>query len=162
MKNHVLRPLFVIIAIVVGILFTRTLLVPGDFGVYERGYMYGWHRKSNDEEWKTVRVMYKTAKVCWGCHEDKYEDIKGSAHGSIRCENCLGPNYDPPNDPLGLSLDRRRDLCIRCHTYLPSQTSVRGSIPGIHPEPRYPQAECVLCHIPHKPKPMNQKRVVKS
>ena len=162
MKNHVLRPVFVVIAVVVGIVFTRTLLVPGDFGVYERGYMYGWHRKSNEEEWKTVRVKYKTSKACPECHEDKYNAIKDSPHAMISCENCHGPSYDHPKDPLGLSIDRRRDLCIRCHSYLPYKASGRGDIPGINPETHYPQAECVLCHIPHNPKPMNQKLEVKS
>ena len=66
MKNHVWRPLFIVLAIVGGILIARTLLVPRDFGIYERGYMYGWHRKSNEAEWKKFPVKYKTAKICSG------------------------------------------------------------------------------------------------
>ena len=162
MKNHVLRPLFVVVAVVIGILFVRELLVPGDFGIQERGYMYGWHRKSNEADWKQVRVKYKTSKSCPECHEDKYNAIKNSPHAVISCENCHGPAYDHPNDPPGLKIDRSRGLCIRCHSYLPYKTSDRGSIPGINPETHYPQAECVMCHIPHNPKPMNQKREVKS
>ena len=162
MKNHVLRPLFVALAIVAAIVIARTVLVPSDFGVYERGYMYSWHRKSNEAEWKTVRVKYKTAKVCAECHQDKVDDIKHSAHESIGCENCHGPNYDHPKDPIGLTVDRSRSLCIRCHAYLPYKTSDRGGIRGIDPTKHYPSAECVMCHIPHNPKPMNQKREVKS
>ena len=162
MKNHVLRPLFVALVIVGVILFVRTIIVPGDFGVFERGYMYGWHRKSNEEEWKAVRVKYKTAAACIQCHKDKYNDIKGSAHAAISCENCHGPNYDHPKDPIGLTIDRGRSLCIRCHAYLPYKASDRGGIRGINPEKHYPSAECVMCHIPHNPKPMNQKREVKS
>ena len=52
MKNHVYRPLFVVIGIVVLILVARPFLVPKDFGVGERGYMYGWHRKGNEQDWK--------------------------------------------------------------------------------------------------------------
>jgi len=162
LKNHVWRPLFVALAVVGCVLLVRTLLVPGDFGIYERGYMYGWHRRGNEAEWKAVRVKYKTAALCWGCHKDKYDALKNSAHRSISCENCHGPNYDHPRDPLGLTIDRARSLCIRCHAFLPYKTSDRTGIRGINPETHYPQAECVLCHIPHNPKPMNQKREVAS
>jgi hypothetical protein len=162
LKNHVWRPLFIVLAIVGGILFTRTLLVPEDFGIYERGYMYGWHRKSNEADWKKVRVKYKTEKVCIECHKGKYDDISNSGHATISCENCHGPAYDHPKDPIGLSIDRSRSLCIRCHAKLPYPNTARGKIPGINPEKHYPQAECVMCHIPHNPKPMNQKREVKS
>lgn len=162
MKNHVYRPLYVALVIVGVILISRTLLVPADFGVHERGYMYGWHRKGNMDEWKTVRVKYKTAKVCAECHKDKYEEIKNSAHEAIGCENCHGPNHEHPKDPMGLTIDRSRALCIRCHARLPYKTSDRGGIRGIDPEKHYPSAECVMCHIPHNPKPVNQKREVQS
>ena len=130
MKNHVWRPLFIVLAIIGGILLTRTLLVPSDFGVYERGYMYGWHRKSNEAEWKKFPVKYKTAAVCRECHKDKYNDIKDSPHASISCENCHGPNYDHPKDPIGLKIDRSRGLCIRCHAYLPYKDSARAKSPA--------------------------------
>ena len=162
MKNHVWRPLFIVLVVVCGILLARALIVPEDFGIYERGYMYGWHRKSNEAEWKAVRVKYKTSKICAECHPDKYNDIKGSPHASISCENCHGPNYDHPQDPQGLKVDRSRELCIRCHSYLPYKGTPRGSIPGIDPQKHYPSALCVMCHIPHNPKPVNQKREVQS
>jgi len=165
LKNHVWRPLFIVFAIVGGILLARTLLVPSDFGIHERGYMYGWHRKSNEAEWKAYRVKYKTSKVCAECHKDKYNDIKDSPHAAISCENCHGPNYDHPNDPLGLTIDRKRELCIRCHSYLPYKDNIRGKIPGIDPVKHYPQAECILCHYPHnptKPNPKHPKPEVKS
>jgi hypothetical protein len=162
LKNHVWRPLFIVLAIVGMILITRTILVPGDFGAYERGYMYGWHRKSNEVEWKNISIKYKTATTCRECHKDKYNDIKDSPHGSISCENCHGPAYDHPENPVGLLIDRSRLLCIRCHAYLPYNASDRGGIRGINPEKHYPSAECVMCHIPHNPKPMNQKHEVNS
>jgi len=46
LKNHVWRPLLIVLAIVGGILAMRMFLVPSDFGIQERGYMYGWHRKN--------------------------------------------------------------------------------------------------------------------
>ena len=50
MKNHVLRPLIAFLGIVVLILLARLFLVPKDFGAYERGYMYSWHRLGNEED----------------------------------------------------------------------------------------------------------------
>ncbi|BCS56003.1 cytochrome c3 family protein [Geobacter sp. SVR] len=162
MKNHVLRPLYVALALVGFILFVRKLLVPVDFGIYERGYMYGWHRKSNEAEWKGVRIKYKTDKGCRDCHRDKYEEISKSGHSIISCENCHGPRYEHPKDPPGLTVDRSRGLCVRCHAHIPYMTGGRGDIPGIDPEKHYPQAECVMCHLSHNPKPMNQKREARS
>ena len=40
MKNHVFRPLIVFIGIVILILAARLVLVPKDFGIGQRGYMY--------------------------------------------------------------------------------------------------------------------------
>lgn len=165
MKNHVWRPLFIVAAVVGGILITRTILVPKDFGIYERGYMYGWHRKSNEAEWQKYPVKYKTAQVCKECHKDKFDDIENSAHAPISCENCHGPNYNHPKDPQGLTIDRSRGLCIRCHAKLPYKDTLRGSFKGINPETHHPEEQCVTCHIPHNPKPMiqkSQKREVKS
>jgi len=161
-KNHVWRPLFIVLLMVGGILLTRALLVPSGFGIQERGYMYGWHRKSNESEWKAVRVKYKTTAYCAKCHRDKYDDIRHSLHAPIACENCHGPAYDHPEDPRGLTVDRSRGLCIRCHAKLPYRNTLRGSFPGFDPDHHYPSAECVLCHIPHNPKPVNQKREVTS
>lgn len=157
LKNHVLRPLFIVLAIVCGILVTRMLLVPDDFGTHERGYMYGWHRKSNEAEWQKVPVKYKTAVVCRECHKDKYADIRDSPHAAISCENCHGPNGDHPQNPAGMAIDRSRGLCIRCHAHLPYKESARAKIPGIDPLKHYPQAECVMCHYPHDPTRANPK-----
>ncbi|KAF0219650.1 MAG: hypothetical protein FD174_1905 [Geobacteraceae bacterium] len=152
MKNHVWRPLYVALGIVAMILVARELYVPKDFGIHERGYMYGWHRKSDETYWKNFKVKYKTSEYCKGCHEDKYADIKGSPHGNIMCENCHGPALGHPADPPTLTIDRSRELCVRCHSYLPYKTSGRGKIRGINPETHYPEAECVMCHYPHNPK----------
>lgn len=161
MKNHVWRPLFIVIAVVGSILLIRTFLVPSDFGIHERGYMYGWHRKGNEADWKKIRVKYKTAKACPECHPKEYNAIVNSYHAPISCENCHGPSYDHPNDPVGLNIDRSRALCIRCHSYMPYKGTARGKIPGIDPATHYTEAQCVMCHIPHNPKPMNQKQEVK-
>jgi hypothetical protein len=160
MKNHVWRPLYIALFLVAVGLVARYLLVPGDFGVYERGYMYGWHRKSNEQEWQAVRVKYQTGRSCIPCHRDKYDDIKNSPHGAISCENCHGPLLEHPKDPVSMEINRSRSLCIRCHARLPYKASLRGAIKGINPETHYPQAECMMCHYPHNPKRPNPKREV--
>lgn len=151
MKSHVWRPLFVAVGLVALILLARLVLVPKDFGVGERGYMYGWHRGGNEAEWKAVAVKYRTRAYCRECHGEKVESIGRSPHGVIACENCHGPALGHPKDPPTLTIDRSRALCIRCHAKLVTPSSGRGRIRGIDPETHNPEAECSLCHDPHHP-----------
>ncbi|GAB4302100.1 MAG: cytochrome c [Desulfuromonadia bacterium] len=152
MGSHVFRPLFLVVGVVAAILLLRTVLVPADFGVHEQGYMYGWHRKGNEAEWKKVTVKYRGAEYCRQCHADKYDDIKGSPHAGINCENCHGPGMNHPDDPKTMTIDRRRELCVRCHFRLPYGNEGRGAIKGIDHRTHNPEEECTLCHYPHNPK----------
>lgn len=152
MKSHVWRPLFVVVGIFALILIIRIFYVPKDFGVHERGYMYGWHRKSDEDWWKAFKVKYKfDNEYCKGCHDDKYSSIITTPHAIINCENCHGPALDHPTDPPRLNIDRSREQCLRCHTRLPYPTSGRANIRGVDPERHNPDIECVTCHNPHKP-----------
>jgi predicted CXXCH cytochrome family protein len=151
MKSHVLRPLFVVAALVALMFLVRPLIVPKDFGVWESGYMYGWHRKSNEQDWKNFKVKYMTREYCKGCHADKYETIMGSPHAIIQCENCHGPAIDHPADPPKLAINKKREFCLRCHAWLPYQQTNRARIPGIDPDGHNPGIECVSCHNPHSP-----------
>ncbi len=151
MKNHIWRPLFVVIAVVAMILVARYYYVPKDFGVNERGFMYGYHRAGNEDEWKDFKVKYQTREYCKDCHPDNIQSIKRSRHNAIECENCHGPAIDHPENPPKLSIDRSRGQCLRCHTYLPYPTSGRSKIRGIDPETHNTEYECADCHNPHKP-----------
>ena len=151
MKSHIWRPLFVVIAIVILILIARQFLVPKDFGIHERGYMYGWYRKSNEEDWKKVTVKYKSAEYCKDCHSDKYSMIMQTPHAIIQCENCHGPALEHPANPPKLTIDKSRAQCLRCHYPLPYPTSGRANIRGIDPDKHNPDIECAMCHNPHKP-----------
>jgi hypothetical protein len=151
MKNHVFRPLFAVIGIIVLVLAARMLYVPKDFGVHERGYMYGWYRKANIEDWKKVQVKYQGAEYCKDCHDKNYGVIKKSPHRNIQCENCHGPAIDHPNEPPKLTIDRSRQQCLRCHYPLPYPSSGRSEIKGIDPDKHNPDIECSLCHNPHHP-----------
>ncbi len=147
---HVLRPLYVILAMVALILAARTLMVPKDFGIHERGYMYSWYRKANVEDWKNFPVKYQGRDYCQDCHAEPFQQIRSSPHAIIECENCHGPAVDHPSNPQKLSIDRSRELCLRCHTDLPYPTSRRAGIRGIDPDGHNPGLECVACHEPHK------------
>lgn len=157
MKSHVWRPLFVFLAAVVIILIAKQFLVSKDFGIHERGYMYGWYRKSNEEDWKKITVKYRSEEYCKDCHSDKYASIMQTPHAIIQCENCHGPAMDHPSDPPKLKIDKSREQCLRCHYPLPYPTSGRANIRGIDPEKHNPGIECSMCHNPHKPAPEGMK-----
>ncbi len=158
MKNHVLRPLFVVIGIVILILLARTVLVPKDFGIWQRGYMYGWHRHGNEEDWKNFKVKYMGKEYCKDCHSDKYDSINKTPHKIIQCENCHGPagtpegvvHYDSDKRPK-LPIDKSRAQCLRCHFPLSYPTSGRANIRSINPDKHNPDIECSTCHNPHNP-----------
>ncbi len=162
MKNHVLRPLMVVIGIVVLILVARVFFVPKDFGIGERGYMYSWYRGGNQEEWKNFKVKFTGPEHCKDCHADKLEAVRKTPHRIIPCEDCHGPagtpegviHYDPVKRPK-LAIEKGKEqkaMCLRCHFPLPYPTSGRSKIRGIDPLKHNPEAEeCSNCHNPHDP-----------
>ena len=151
MKKHVWRPLYVVLGIVALILLFRMIYVPADFGAHERGYTYGFHRLSNEGEWKAFPEKYKDSSYCNGCHEEKFQEWTTAAHGNIPCENCHGAAFAHPDQPAKLTIDRSRSQCLRCHAKLYMPTSGRNDLPGIDPERHNPSANCVECHNPHNP-----------
>ena len=151
MKNHGWRPVYVVLAIVAGILPFRMVYVPADFGVHERGYTFGFHRLSNEQEWKDYPAKYKDSSYCNECHGDKTKSWEASAHAIIPCENCHGAAFGHPDQPPKLAIDRSRGQCLRCHSKLFMPSSGRSNIPGIDPEQHNPKTACVECHNPHNP-----------
>lgn len=151
MKSHVWRPLFVVIGLVVLILLFRMVYVPDDFGAQDRGYMFGFHRLSNEQEWKDYPAKYKNSAYCAECHDDKTAALGASSHMMIPCENCHGAALGHPDDPPKLAIDESRQLCIRCHAQLITPSSGRSKIPGIDPDSHNEGMECIECHNPHNP-----------
>ena len=151
MKSHVWRPLYVVLGLVVVILLARLFIVPDDFGIQDRGYMYGFHRLGNEQEWKDFPAKYQSTAYCNECHDDKVATLEASPHGMIPCENCHGAAFDHPENPEKLPIDRSRDLCIRCHAQLYTPSSGRSDIPGIDPIQHNEGMECSECHNPHNP-----------
>jgi len=151
MKSHVYRPLWVVLGLVCIILVVRYFYVPKDFGIGERGYMYGWHRKGDVEFWKNFKVKYKGSAYCKDCHSENYNKLMQSPHVIIPCEDCHSPAIDHPMEPQKLQIQKGRELCLRCHYPLPYPTSGRANIPSIDPATHNPGTECVMCHNPHNP-----------
>lgn len=151
MSNHVLRPLLVVIALVAILFVVRQAYVPDDFGVHERGYMYGWYREGSIGDWKWATAKYQGRESCEPCHEKQVDSISGMPHAAIQCENCHGPATDHPSDPAKLPSDRTRELCLRCHAKLRYPSSARGGLRGIDPGTHHPGPACVACHPPHHP-----------
>jgi len=150
-KNHVLRPLWVAIALIVTVLLVRKVMVPADFGVHGRNFTYGFHRLGAIDDWKAFPVKYRGREACAECHEDKSAENAGGKHHVIQCENCHGPLLQHPDDPEKLPIERTRALCLRCHTSLPYPTSKRGKLPAIDPNEHNPDEVCSECHNPHNP-----------
>ncbi len=151
MRNHALRPLFVILAVVIALLVFRQFYVPHDFGVQGRGYTYSWYRAANVQDWQQVTVKYRGREGCRSCHQPEFRLLNGTPHALIQCENCHGPAGNHPTDPPKLAIDRSRALCLRCHSRLPYPTSARGALRGIDPARHNPGVQCVLCHMAHHP-----------
>lgn len=150
-KNHVFRPLMVIIGISVIILIVQRVYVPDDFGVHGDSYTYNFYREGNLDDWKAVTVKYQGDEYCANCHQDKTDLIASTAHSIIQCENCHGPAQQHPQDPPKLTIDRTREQCLRCHTRLDYPTSGRADIEGIDPASHNSGIECATCHDPHNP-----------
>ncbi len=151
MKNHVWRPFAVAIAAIALLLLARSQMVPDDFGVHGKSFTYNYYRKSAVQDWRDIKVKYKGRKYCQECHEENYDSIMSSPHKVIQCENCHGPAIDHPDNPETLTIDKRRELCLRCHAALPYNLSNRADLPGIDPGTHNPEQNCVECHNPHNP-----------
>lgn len=151
MKKHVWRPVYVVIGLVAVILLGRSFYVPDDFGSQDRGYTFGFHRLSNEQEWKEYPEKYQGKTYCGGCHDALAETFNEAQHGMLQCENCHGAAFDHPEEPAKLAIDRSRALCLRCHADLYMPSSGRMAIPGINPAEHNADMECSDCHNPHNP-----------
>jgi predicted CXXCH cytochrome family protein len=151
MKSHVLRPLYVAIALVVAVFTARAFMVPEDFGVHGDSFTYNFYRLSNVQEWKDFPAKYQGRERCARCHDEKAAENAASKHASIQCENCHGPGAGHPKKVKKLAIDGSRDLCLRCHQSLPYPSSQRAALPAIDGQTHKKKFECRKCHDPHSP-----------
>ena len=151
MGNHVLRPLWLVLAAIALVLIIRHFLVPDDFGVHGKSFTYNYHRLGNVDEWKNFKAKYKGREYCQECHDENVAATNASKHRLIQCENCHGPALDHPDDPEKLTIDPSRDLCLRCHASLAYPDNPRARIKAIEPAKHNVDAASIECHDPHNP-----------
>lgn len=151
MKWHVLRPLWVAIALVGAILVARAVIVPDDFGVHGRNFTYGYHRLSNIQEWRDFPVKYQGREACVECHEENVVMLDRASHAAVECENCHGPAASHPDVDELLPLNTTRELCLRCHARLELPNSDRGELVSIVDRRHKRRQKCTRCHNPHDP-----------
>lgn len=151
MKNHVFRPLWVAIGLVLFVLVMQKFLVPDDFGVHGESFTYNYYRLGNVQEWKDVSVKYQGKERCSRCHEENFEENQSSKHLNVQCENCHGPGIDHPKRVKKLVVDNSRELCLRCHGKLEYPNSKRGEMPSVDGDRHMRKRECSKCHDPHHP-----------
>lgn len=139
------------IGVIALVLTVRHFVVPADFGVHGKSFTYNFFRLGNIDDWKAFPVKYRGKMYCAECHEEEAEANLASYHKIIECENCHGPAAGHPDDPEKLVIDSSRNLCLRCHSFLPYPSSQRADIRGINPLEHNPDSECRECHNPHNP-----------
>lgn len=141
-----------------GVIGARMVIVPS-FAPANNDYRYQWHRVANQQEWRDYKVKYQGSAYCQDCHTEQYKKISASVHANIQCENCHGAAIDHPENPQKLVIDRSRELCLRCHSYLPYRPSEYKEFQKraiklmmVNPDEHYPgdNMQCISCHDPHK------------
>ena len=141
---------------IVGLIPVGTTIIAPSFKAVEGNYMYQWHRVDNESEWHDFQVKFQGSEYCRDCHPDMYKNVKASKHALVQCENCHGPAVKHPESPQKMVIDQRRELCLRCHSYLPYRPKEyaglsKGPIPMKmqNPDEHNPGIECVTCHDVH-------------
>ncbi|MCX8031463.1 MAG: cytochrome c3 family protein [Thermodesulfovibrionales bacterium] len=139
------------------IVIMRMILVPS-FTAANNDYRYQWHRVANQEEWKNFKVKYKGDDYCIDCHSEQHKKLLQSVHAKITCENCHGAALEHPENPIKLIVDKKRELCLRCHSYLSYRPveykelqTKNIKLKMIKPDEHYPDSntQCISCHDPH-------------
>ena len=151
MRSHVLRPLWVALAVVASVFVARIFLVPDDFGVHGESFTYNYYRLGNVQEWQDFPAKYQGRERCGRCHEENLVEIADSKHAKMQCENCHGPGAGHPKTVKKLPINSSRELCLRCHHKLEYPSSQRGALPGVDGATHGKTRECRKCHNPHQP-----------
>ncbi|MFA5353388.1 MAG: hypothetical protein WC291_04100, partial [Thermodesulfovibrionales bacterium] len=137
--SHAWRPLFLVLILVGVVLIARAIIVPKDFMAKNGDYKYQWHRVGNEEDWKNFPVKYKGRDFCGQCHAAQLGLVTASKHAMVQCENChvmaderkathLVDLKESFQYPLKISIDRTRDLCLRCHAKLTYRPAVYAQL----------------------------------
>jgi hypothetical protein len=146
MPQQVPRLLAVFVLAVVGLIVSRSLLVPETFGDL------GHYRAAAIDSVIAHEKKYAGHQECSLCHSSIAEERLANNHRGVRCEVCHGPAADHVAAPMNVKPDapRERGFCILCHEYNQSRPT---GFPQIDPVSHNPLMPCMSCHDPHAPEP---------
>ncbi|MFU8818488.1 MAG: cytochrome c3 family protein [Desulfurivibrio sp.] len=148
--------ILVAVVAVFGHTMARKLVVPS-FAAVDGDYRYQWHRVDNQQEWRDWPVSHRGKSYCQGCHAPQYRMLLDYGHAQLQCESCHGAAGEHPMDPAKLTVDRSRELCLRCHSYLPYRPDRHAGLSGdplilkmVVPAEHHAETACTICHNVHK------------
>lgn len=145
LPEQIKRLTVIMIILVFVFLYSRTLLIPDDFGEY------GHYRTSAVIANSSKEIKYAGHQICYDCHDDILEIKQTGYHKNVSCEVCHGPAAaHTEDDEVVLKAPRERGFCPLCHEYLPSRPT---GFPQINSDLHNPMKACITCHNPHNPKP---------
>lgn len=155
--SHVIRFCVLLLAVGIGFMGVRSLLVPESFGVHG-SYIYGYHRADSDAEQAKLPVLYQGMGKCRECHQEQFEDLNSGDHATLACEACHGPWQAHNNNTKDIvPKDTSRESCLLCHRKLAARPAQFPQIVDYaqHMKDQEmeldPEASCTDCHSPHIP-----------
>lgn len=115
-------------------------------------YKYGHYRADAIPELAAGEPIYKGAKFCLECHDERKSDWSNGTHVVVQCEVCHGTYRGcPENGKAMIPVDTVR-LCLTCHEAMPARPAQQPQIVlAEHPFPDEESTECQTCHDPHAP-----------
>jgi len=144
--GQVVRLAVVFAVIGAAFLIARHALVPPSFGEI------GHYRAAAVPAIAARPVHYAGLQACVECHDDVATVKAASYHRGLTCEGCHEAAASHAADPLESTpvVPSGRQVCLRCHEYLPSRPT---GFPQIIERIHNPMEPCVSCHNPHDPTP---------
>lgn len=152
--KHVFRAAFLLIAVVITLILSRSFFVPATWGEF------GWYRGAAVDDHRAKPVRHLGDDVCATCHDTEFAEHGAGVHATVRCELCHGPaalhvDLDEGEKIADMPVRRSRELCELCHRKLAAraegfpQIDVREHLAENGGE-LSPDA-CFACHDPHSP-----------
>jgi hypothetical protein len=101
----------------------------------------------SDQRVASLDIVYSESSRCEDCHQDIWAVWLTSAHKTVSCETCHGPQQaHVDNTEVLVPVDKTGQLCLLCHTKLESKPS---TFPQIVPADHYSGQPCLSCHSPY-------------
>ncbi len=146
MQPHLKRAFIILVLIIIGFLFLRSIIVPESFG------QYGWYRGDSVAELRDLPVGYAGSASCGAtdCHKTIYSIWLDSGHKTVNCETCHGALEKHVIDTrvMPVPANDSREFCGLCHF---KRVARPDGFTQIDPETHGENLNCAYCHNPHKP-----------